>query len=139
MFRTFWNSAYAAMSLLLTINLFNYIDRQVLAAVVPQIKQELLSSPDQSGPIAFLMKLLTSVLGSNPENALVGLLAMAFMVSYMIFAPILSSLALRRWWIIAAGVIIWSLASGASGLALSFGGLLLTRVAVGFGEAAYKL
>src|SRR5206468_3294292 len=35
------------------------------------------------------------------------------------------------------GVMLWSLASGASGLAVTFGMLLLTRCFVGVGEAAY--
>ena len=42
-----------------------------------------------------------------------------------------------RWWLIGIGVMIWSLASGASGLATSFGMLLATRCFVGIGEAAY--
>src|SRR5262249_1586304 len=37
--------ARAALLLLLTINLFNYIDRQVLAAVVPEIRRELFEAP----------------------------------------------------------------------------------------------
>ena len=64
---------------------------------------------------------------------------MAFMVLYMIGAPIFGRLAERhsRWFLVAIGVIAWSLASGASGLATTFFGLLLTRCLVGVGEAAY--
>jgi len=67
------------------------------------------------------------------------LLATAFMVSYMLIAPVFGLLADRisRWWLIGIGVMAWSLASGASGLATSFGMLLATRAAVGIGEAAY--
>ncbi|MBS1999771.1 MAG: MFS transporter [Cyanobacteria bacterium SZAS LIN-2] len=129
--------ARAALILLVVINLFNYIDRQVLSAVVPQIKETLLANPQHSGVIGFLLDILTRILGSNPENALVGLLGMAFMVSYMLFSPVLSALPIKRWWLIAAGITVWSLASGASGLATTFGALLLTRCFVGFGEAAY--
>ena len=43
----------------------------------------------------------------------------------------------RRWVIIGIGVILWSLASGASGLAHTYMLLLLTRIFVGVGEAAY--
>ncbi len=59
----------------------------------------------------------------------------------MIFSPIFGWLSdrMNRWWIIAGGVIVWSLASGASGLATSFGVLLATRLLVGIGEAAYVL
>ncbi|MBY0546763.1 MAG: MFS transporter [Candidatus Obscuribacterales bacterium] len=127
-----------AMALLLAINLFNYLDRQVLAAVVPQVRDELLASPDSIGPVVrTMLDALGSVLGGSGENAMMGLLAMAFMVTYMVAAPILSNLPFKRWWVIAGGIAIWSLASGATGLAMSFGVLLLTRCLVGIGEAAY--
>jgi MFS family permease len=129
--------AKAAMILLVAINLFNYIDRQVLSAVVPQIKETLLANPPHSGAMGILLSLLSRLLGGNPENAMVGLLGMAFMVSYMLFSPALSALPIKRWWLIAGGITIWSLASGASGLAMTFGALLLTRCFVGVGEAAY--
>ncbi|MBX9687695.1 MAG: MFS transporter [Candidatus Obscuribacterales bacterium] len=130
--------ARAALLLLLSINLFNYIDRQVLAAVVPEIRQEFFSQGSTPGPaVQFLLDTLQSILGANPENALIGLLSMAFMVSYMLMAPIFGWLKIKRWWVIAGGVAIWSLASGATGLAGSFGLLLLTRCIVGVGEAAF--
>ena len=64
---------------------------------------------------------------------------MAFMVLYMIGAPLFGRLAERRsrWMLIGIGVVLWSLASGASGLAATFTALLLTRCFVGIGEAAY--
>jgi MFS family permease len=125
------------MLLLVAINLFNYIDRQVLAAVVPQIKETLLANPPHSGPIGFLLSILARFLGGNPENAMVGLLGTAFLASYVIFSPVFTRLPIKRWWVIAGGIAIWSLASGASGLAMTFGALLLTRCFVGVGEAAY--
>src|SRR5262249_44603048 len=62
-----------------------------------------------------------------------------FMVSYMVAAPLFGWLGdrMNRWWIIGIGVVLWSLASGGSGLAATFGMLLATRVFVGIGEAAY--
>ena len=42
-----------------------------------------------------------------------------------------------RWIIIGSAVILWSVASGASGLAATFLALLLTRVFVGIGEGGY--
>ncbi len=110
------SAANMALALLLAINLFNYIDRQVLAAVVPEIQKAFRISDFQ-----------------------VGLLQPAFLVSYMIIAPLFGWLGdrYRRWTLVGIGVVIWSLASGASGLAFSFGMLLATRVFVGFGEAAY--
>jgi len=61
------------------------------------------------------------------------------MFSYFLFAPLFGWLADRvsRWKIIGVGVILWSLASGASGWASTFELLFLTRCAVGLGEAAY--
>jgi len=78
-------------------------------------------------------------LGFKPEDALIGLLGTAFMVVYMIGAPVFARLAERRsrWVLVGIGVALWSLASGASGLATGFLMLLLTRCFVGIGEAAY--
>lgn len=113
--------ARASLALLLGINLFNYIDRYVLAAAMPAIRKEFFPND-----------------GETADTKL-GLLITAFMVTYMLAAPIFGWLGDRfsRWKIIAVGVLIWSLASGASGLATTFGILLLTRVFVGIGEAAY--
>jgi MFS transporter, Spinster family, sphingosine-1-phosphate transporter len=129
--------ARTALVLLLSINLFNYIDRQVLAAVVPYIRP--LAQNLGDSPLANLLNGLQRLLGSNPENALIGLLAMAFMVTYMVAAPLFGWLAERasRWLLVGVGVILWSLASGGTGLAPTFGILLLTRCLVGIGEAAY--
>jgi MFS family permease len=112
--------ARAALVLLLAINLFNYIDRQVLAAVLPEIQKEFLAKDPHADQKA-------------------GWLATAFLVSYMLTSPVFGFLADRvsRWKLIAFGVILWSLASGASGLAGSFVILLITRLFVGIGEAAY--
>ncbi len=71
--------------------------------------------------------------------AATGLLATAFLVSYMVAAPLFGFLADRmsRWLLIGIAVALWSLASGASGLAATFGILLATRVFVGVGEGGY--
>jgi MFS family permease len=115
------NGIGRALLLLLAINLINYIDRYILAAVEPLIAEHFFASTD--------------------ENAMAktGSLAFAFLASYMLLAPCFGALADRfsRWMIIAAGVALWSFASGASGLANTFGALVLTRVFVGVGEAAY--
>ena len=122
--------ARLSVALLLTINMFNYVDRYVLAATLTPIKRELFSPNDESAD--FWM----------------GMLFTAFLVSYMCTAPVFGWLADRRsrWKLIGAAVVIWSLASGASGLAHVFGtlgivstftALLITRLFVGIGEAAY--
>jgi MFS family permease len=122
--------ARSALILLLAINLFNYIDRQVLAAVVENIEKEL--------KMPLMPEWLERVFG-NATNTLIGLLAMAFMATYMVTAPLFGRLAERmsRWWLIGIGVVLWSLASGASGLAETFAILFLTRCFVGIGEGAY--
>src|SRR6266481_2296267 len=115
------SGANGALLLLLGINLFNYIDRQVLAAVEPDIR--------------------ASFFSANDVNAMTktGLLGVAFFVTYMVSAPILGVLADRfsRWMIVGSAVILWSLASGGSGLAATFAILFATRICVGIGEGGY--
>ncbi|MFO0969343.1 MAG: MFS transporter [Gemmataceae bacterium] len=135
-----------ALLLLVLINLFNYIDRQVLAAVEPHVRAEFFPpGPD----------------GKEPADAktLTAVLSFAFLATYMLTAPLFGALAtrMRRWWLIAIGVGVWTLASGASGLAPLLGDklgggmlvllgfamptaylvMLLTRCLVGLGEAVY--
>jgi MFS family permease len=57
----------------------------------------------------------------------------------MVSAPILGLLADRmsRWLIVGVAVILWSLASGGSGLAATFEILFATRICVGIGEGGY--
>src|SRR5579864_95242 len=112
-----------ALILLLSINLFNYIDRQVLSAVLPKLELDAsLFSP--------IDPYLKTKLGS---------LTTAFMVSYMLLSPLFGWFGDRRsrWALVGVAVIVWSLASGGTGLATSFILLLLTRCVVGTGEAAY--
>ena len=115
------SGARTALFLLLGINLFNYIDRQILAALEPDIRATFFAPGDL--------------------NAMwkTGLLGDAFFVTYMISAPILGFLADRisRWIIVGSAVILWSLASGGSGLAATFTILFATRIFVGIGEGGY--
>ena len=115
------SGARSALVLLLTINLFNYIDRQVLAALEPNIRATFFAPGD--------LNAMTKT----------GLLADAFFVSYMLSAPVLGLLADRisRWLIIGTAVILWSLASGGSGFAATFAILFVTRICVGIGEGGY--
>ncbi len=114
------SEARRAVGLLLVINLFCYLDRYILAAVVPALKKEFLA-------------------GDPNANGKAGLLTTAFLVSYMFTAPLFGWLADRysRWLIIGLSVAVWSLASGASGLAAGFAMLLGTRIFLGIGEAGY--
>ena len=112
-----------ALALLLAINLFNYIDRQVLSAVLPKLELDA-DLFDPSDPwLKFKLGWLTT----------------AFLVTYMLASPVFGRLGdtWSRWSLVGIGVILWSLASGGSGLATGFWMLLLTRCLVGVGEAAY--
>jgi len=115
------SGARTALSLLLGINLFNYIDRFVLAAVEPNIRAAFFAPGDPNA------------------MAMTGLLAPAFLFTYMLSAPILGFLSDRfsRWIIIGICVILWSFATAASGFAVTFVALFLTRIFVGIGEGGY--
>src|SRR4051794_41029074 len=106
--------ARVALGLLLAINLFNYIDRQVLAAVEPSIRAAFFTPGDPNA------------------MAISGTLGSAFLITYMLTAPVLGLLSDRfsRWLIIGCAVILWSMATAASGLAATFAMLFATRVLV---------
>lgn len=110
------SSASGILTLLLAVNILNYIDRQGVYALLPLIQGDLRLSDTQAGA-----------------------LASAFMVVYMLAAPPIAWLADargRKPWIV-AGVGLWSLATVASGLSRGFAGLFASRAAVGVGEACY--
>jgi MFS transporter, Spinster family, sphingosine-1-phosphate transporter len=112
-----WKSAgFGALFILTFVNLFNYLDRFILMALSPSIKRDLELSDFQ-----------------------VGLLATAFMYSYFLIAPLFGWLGDKRprYWVMSAGVALWSLATVVSGLARNYGTLILSRFGVGVGEAAY--
>ncbi|MEY2548511.1 MAG: transporter, Spinster family, sphingosine-phosphate transporter [Verrucomicrobiota bacterium] len=115
------SGARVALGLLLAINLFNYIDRYVLAAVEPSIRAAFFAPGD---PNAMLRT---------------GALAPAFLFTYMIAAPVLGFLADRfsRWLVVGVCVILWSIATAASGFAATFAALFITRIFVGIGEGGY--
>jgi MFS family permease len=106
-----------AISLVLTaINFVNYLDRQVVFAVLEPMRLELGASDAQAG-----------------------LLATVFLVAYMLASPIVGPLGDRipRKRIIAASLTVWSLATVGSGLAPDYPTLFATRVVVGIGEAGF--
>ncbi len=130
--------ARRTLILLLVVGLFDYIDRYVLAGLVPLIRAEFFSGHHaQSGFVQTLVDWIGRFLGHNPENSAIALLSLAFMISYALFSTIFGFFKSRRWLILAIGVAVWSLASGASGLALTFQMLIIARCFVGIGEAAY--
>jgi MFS family permease len=106
----------AIVTLLTGLNFLNYLDRYIVAAVLPRIEHDL-SLSDFEG----------------------GLLATIFLLGYFVTAPIFGTLGDRmpRKWLIAFGVLVWSAATIGSGLATGLGTLLVARTAVGVGEASY--
>lgn len=106
----------AIVALLTGLNFLNYLDRFIVAAVLPRI-QEAHHLSDLEG----------------------GLLATAFLLGYFVTAPAFGMLGDRmpRKWLIAFGVLVWSAATIASGLAPDLATLIAARAVVGVGEASY--
>ena len=106
-----------ALSVLTLINLLNYLDRYVVSGIVPDLKAPPLGLSDSQ----------------------VGLLTTAFMLVYMVAAPVFGALGDRgsRTRPIAFGVFLWSIATIVSGFAGNYAHLLGARAIVGIGEAAY--
>ncbi len=114
--RSSWN----ALILLLLINLVNYMDRYVLAAIEPLLSADLLKDDPNAG-------------------SKMGALATGFLVAYMVSAPIFGMIAdrWRRWGIVGLGVLLWSLATAGCGLASGFVMLAMMRLCVGVGEGGF--
>ncbi len=104
------------LALLTALNLLNYLDRLVVAAVLRPLSREL-----------------------GLSNFVAGSLATVFLLGYFLTSPIFGALADRgpRKGLIALGVAIWSAATFASGLAIGALTLIVARVIVGVGEASY--
>ncbi|MBI3130242.1 MAG: MFS transporter [Acidobacteria bacterium] len=102
--------------LLTGINLLNYLDRYVVAAVLEPLGRDLHLTDGQLGTLPFV-----------------------FVVVYMISAPVFGWLADRyhRPKLVALGVALWSLATVGAAFVHSYPALLFTRSLVGVGEAAY--
>jgi len=105
-----------ALAVLTFINLFNYVDRWVVAAILEPMKADLHLTDTQ-----------------------LGWLASGFIIVYSVTSPVFGSLGdtRKRPPLIAIGVGIWSLATGLAGFARGFWTLFVARATVGVGEAAY--
>lgn len=111
-------AARAGLAVLTLVNLLNYLDRFVVAALFESLRQSEL----------------------HPSDTQLGWLITGFLVVYMVASPAFAWLADRGWSrprLIAFGVLVWSLATFASGYARSYQALFLARGALGIGEAAY--
>jgi MFS transporter, Spinster family, sphingosine-1-phosphate transporter len=116
--QTSWiRSAGFGLAVLSFINLFSYLDRYIVSALIESLKH--------------------SELGLSDAN--LGSLMSGFLVVYTLTAPIFGALGDRRSRprLIALGVACWSFATALSGFAGSYLTLLVARASVGVGEAAY--
>jgi MFS family permease len=109
----------AILALLTALNLLNYLDRYVLSAVLKPLQDELQLS-----------------------NFVGGSLATVFLLGFFVTSPLFGHWADRsgvrgRRALIVLGVLVWSLATVATGLATSTWTLLAARAVVGVGEASY--
>ncbi len=109
-------TAAFGLAILTLLNFVNYIDRYVLPAVAPRVKEALSLSDEQ-----------------------LGLLGSAFLLSYLLTSPAFGYLGDRfsRTRLMGLGVALWSVATAGAGLARSFAQMVVARGAVGVGEASY--
>jgi len=107
--------------ILVYVNLINYMDRSTVAGMLEKIKQ------DKN----FNIK----------KDKYLGLLQTAFVVCYMIFAPVFGYLGDRysRKWLLAVGISFWSLSTLAGSFMHNFWWFLTFRAFVGIGEASYSV
>ena len=110
-------AARYALAVLTFINLFNYLDRWVVASVVESIKKSELHLSDTQ----------------------LGLVGTGFIFVYTITSPLFGMFGDRakRPPLIALGVALWSVATALGGFARGFASLFIARSTVGVGEAAY--
>jgi MFS family permease len=105
------------LAVLTLINLFNYLDRWVIAALFESLRKSELHLNDTE----------------------LGFIASGFIIVYTIMSPVFGTLGDRRARppLIALGVVIWSVATTLAGFARGFASLFIARSTVGVGEAAY--
>src|SRR5260221_2426053 len=103
-----------ALAVLFAINLMNFFDRQIIGGVGEGIRREWALSDTALGLLGTVFTLLYAVVGLPLGRR---------------------SDRKERRMILSAGVFVWSLLTACSGLARSFGQLIIARLGVGVGEA----
>ncbi len=111
-------SARTALTLLTGLNFLNYLDRFIPAAILSTILTEMGLSDTKGGSLQTL-----------------------FIMTFVVVSPFAGWLGDRapRFRIAAVGVLIWSAATFASGLAPTYALLVLARACIGVGEASYTV
>ncbi len=107
---------FRLLAVLALVNFVNFADRQIFVPLLPLIRAQLGVSDAQLGSL---------------QTWLLAVLA----VSSIVFGFLADRLSRRA--VIAFGVLFWSLATFASGMASTFMFLLISRALVGVGEGAY--
>src|SRR5215475_2227004 len=107
---------FRLLGVLALINFVNFAARQVFVPLIPMLRTQLNISDEQLGSLQTLL-LIVLAIGSIPSGFLADRLS--------------------RKAIIAFGILFWSAATFAGGLAQGFMVLLIARSFVGLGEAAY--
>uniref|UniRef100_A0A1Q3FXA7 Putative sugar transporter/spinster transmembrane protein n=2 Tax=Culex tarsalis TaxID=7177 RepID=A0A1Q3FXA7_CULTA len=110
-------TAWFTVGVLCFVNLINYMDRFTIAGVLTDIQDHFRIGDDEAG-----------------------LLQTAFVLSYMICAPVFGYLGDRysRKWIMALGVFLWSTTTLLGSFMQHFGWFITFRALVGIGEASYS-
>lgn len=108
---------HVSFGLLLALGVVCVMDAMIISSLLTPIKNEFGFSDEQIGRLSSL-----------------------FTFAGIVAAPIFGFLANRlgRKVVLLAGVLLWSFAAAATGLAEGFAGLLFWRLLTGFGEAAYN-
>ena len=107
--------AWWTLGLLTAAYVLSFVDRLIVTVVVEPLKADLLLSDVQ-------ISLLQGA---------------AFAIFYAIMGVPLGRLAdiANRRWLIAAGILLWSMATTLCGLSTTFGAIFMARILVGIGEA----
>jgi len=107
--------------ILVYVNLINYMDRSTVAGMLEKIKT------DKDFNIT--------------KDKYLGLLQTAFVICYMLFAPVFGYLGDRysRKWLLAVGLTFWSLSTLVGSFMHNFWWFLTFRAFVGIGEASYSV
>lgn len=110
-------NAWFTVGVLCFVNLINYMDRFTIAGVLTEIQDHFKIGDDEGG-----------------------LLQTAFVLSYMICAPVFGYLGDRysRKWIMVLGVSLWSTTTLLGSYMHQFGWFITFRALVGIGEASYS-
>ena len=109
-------AAWITLAILSGLNMLNYLDRYVMSAVLSPLQKDL-----------------------HLGDGAAGWAASAFMLGYFLTAPFFGYLGDRypRKYLMLGGVLVWSLATAASGLARNFEEFFSIRIFVGIGEACF--